>query len=42
MFREQSLFFAGGGGEESGEWKILGDQMVFQGDKGGSVVANRV
>ena len=42
MFREQSLFFAGGGGGVSGEWKIFGDQMVFQGDRGGLVVANRV
>ena len=41
MFREQSLFFAGGGGGGGGG-EIFGDQMVFQGDRGGSVVANRV
>ena len=37
-----SHYFSPGGGEESGEWKIFGDQMLFQGDRGGSVVANRV
>ena len=44
--REQSSIISGvvvrGGGGRKGAWRILEDHQVFRGERGESVVANRV